>query len=43
VPAVDAGVYTVRLRVDGVDSLPVTFAGGSQVPQFDPEQQVRVS
>jgi hypothetical protein len=39
----DAGVYTVRLRVDGVDSLPVTFAGGSQVPQFDPEQQVRVS
>jgi hypothetical protein len=43
VPAVGAGVYTVRLRVDGVDSLPVTFAAGSQVPRFDPEQQVRVS
>jgi hypothetical protein len=43
VPAVGTGVYTVRLRVDGVDSLPVTFAGDSQVPQFDPEQQVRVS
>jgi hypothetical protein len=42
VPAVGAGVYTVRLRVDGVDSLPVTFAAGSRVPRFDPEQQVRV-
>ena len=42
VPAVGTGVYTVRLRVDGVDSLPVTFAGDSQVPRFDPGQQVQV-
>lgn len=43
VPAVPAGVYTVRLRVDGVDSLPVTFEGDEQRPRFDPRQQVRVS
>ena len=43
VPAVGAGVYLVRLRVDGVDSLPVTFAGDREVPRFDPGQQVRVS
>lgn len=35
------GVYPVRLRVDGVDSLPVDFA---KVPwQVDPQQQVRIT
>ena len=43
VPAVAAGLYSVRLRVGGVDSLPVTFAGDGQVPRFDPGQQVLVS
>ncbi len=33
--------YTVRIRVDGVDSIPVDFSGG--VPKFDPKQQVKVS
>ncbi|MFQ4147448.1 DUF4255 domain-containing protein [Arthrobacter sp. LAPM80] len=41
VPAMAAGTYPVRLRVDGVDSMPVTFAGA--VPAFDPAQQVVVS
>ena len=43
VPPVDGGRYTVRLRVDGVDSLPVKFAGDPEIPQFDPEQQVQVA
>ena len=43
VPAVGAGVYPIRLRVDGVDSLPVTFGGNGEVPRFDAGQQVRVS
>lgn len=35
------GVYPVRLRVDGVDSLPVDFA---TVPwQVDPQQQIRIT
>lgn len=33
--------YTVRIRVDGVDSIPVDFSGGA--PKFDPKQQVTVS
>jgi hypothetical protein len=41
VPAVAAGVHPVRLRVDGVDSIPVLFTG--PVPAFDPAQQVRVT
>jgi hypothetical protein len=40
-PAVAAGTYVVRLRVDGVDSLPVDYAG--PVPTFDPAQQVVVA
>ncbi|RAN77917.1 hypothetical protein B5P43_17905 [Bacillus sp. SRB_336] len=41
VPAVPSGLHPVRLRVDGVDSIPVTFTGA--VPAFDPAQQVRVT
>jgi hypothetical protein len=43
VPDLPAGTYTVRLRVDGVDSLPVIFADVEQPPRFDPAQQVKVS
>ncbi len=35
------GTYTVRLRVDGADSIPVDFSGS--VPAFDGNQQVVVS
>lgn len=35
------GTYTVRLRVDGADSIPVDFSGS--VPAFDTHQQVVVS
>lgn len=41
VPNVGAGRHPVRLRVDGVDSIPVTFTGA--VPAFDPAQQVAVT
>ncbi|HEY9132669.1 MAG TPA: DUF4255 domain-containing protein [Dyella sp.] len=41
VPGVVAGTYTVRLRVDGADSIPVDFSGA--VPTFDANQQVIVS
>jgi len=43
VPALPAGEYVVRLRVDGVDSLPFVLAGTPPVPQFDPAQRVKVS
>lgn len=50
VPAVDAagdplvpGQYLVRLRVDGIDSLPVVFAGSPPLPAFDPQQKVNVA
>ena len=43
VPQVDAGDYVVRLRVDGVDSIPVTYTGSPLLPQFDPAQAVTVS
>jgi len=33
--------YTVRLRVDGIDSIPVKF-DPSAPPTFDPQQQVKV-
>lgn len=36
-----AGTYTVRLRVDGADSIPVDFSGDT--PVFDTSQQVVVS
>lgn len=41
VPGVTAGTYTVRLRVDGADSIPVDFGGG--VPAFASSQQVVVT
>jgi Pvc16 N-terminal domain len=43
VPQVAAGDYVVRLRVDGVDSIPVSYAGSPPLPQFDPAQTVSVS
>jgi hypothetical protein len=43
VPGVPAGTYTVRLRVDGVDSIPVVLVGDPAIPAFDPAQQVEVS
>ncbi|WP_426700933.1 DUF4255 domain-containing protein [Rhodanobacter sp. Col0626] len=41
VPGVTAGTYTVRLRVDGADSIPVDFSGS--VPAFAADQQVIVT
>lgn len=42
VPDVSTGSHPVRLRVDGVDSIPVTYAGDPPLPEFDPDQQVAV-
>jgi Pvc16 N-terminal domain len=38
-----AGSYLVRLRVDGVDSIPVDYTGTPPIPEFDPAQTVIVS
>lgn len=43
VPGVVAGSYPVRLRVDGIDSLPVVFSGTPPRFDFDPRQTVNVS
>ncbi len=43
VPGVAAGSYVVRLRVDGVDSIPVIYGGAPPVPSFDPAQMVTVA
>ena len=43
VPGVAAGSYVVRLRVDGVDSIPVVYSGTPPVPAFDPAQKVTVT
>lgn len=43
VPDVDAGTYLVRLRVDGVDSIPVVTDAAAPTMSFDPLQQVTVS
>lgn len=43
VPGVVAGSYVVRLRVDGIDSLPVTIGGSPQRIDFDPQQTVVVA
>ena len=40
---VKAGVYLARLRVDGVDSMPVLYSGGGALPSFNPNQQVTVA
>jgi hypothetical protein len=42
VPAVNKASYVVRLRVDGVDSLPVITAGTAPVLQFDDSQKITV-
>ena len=42
VPDVKSGTYLVRLRVDGVDSIPVILSGDPPLPAFDPLQQVSV-
>ena len=43
VPGVAAGIYVVRLRVDGADSIPVVYSGTPPVPAFDPAQKVTVT
>lgn len=40
---VSAGSHLVRLRVDGVDSLPIVRTGTPPTPSFDPDQQVTVT
>ena len=40
---VPAGEYLVRLRVDGIDSLPITVTGSPAVMDFDPQQRVTVA
>ena len=42
IPGVAVGEYPVRLRVEGIDSLPVTFSGTPPTFEFDPLQTVRV-
>jgi hypothetical protein len=37
------GTYLVRLRVDGVDSLPFTIAGTPSVIDFDPTKKVTIT
>jgi hypothetical protein len=43
VPGMVAGAYVVRLRVDGIDSLPITVSGSPPKLDFDPQQTVTVS
>jgi hypothetical protein len=43
IPNVTADSYLVRLRVDGIDSLPVTFSGTPPQFDFDPQQMVTVT
>ena len=43
VPAQPAGTYVVRLRIGGVDSLPITFSGTPPTLAFDPNQMVTLS
>jgi|SRR5215472_2252516 len=43
IPAVTAGTYRVRLRIDGIDNLPVTVTGSPPVLDFDPQQTVTVA
>jgi hypothetical protein len=46
VPADQTGLYTIRLRVDGVDSLPFAAPnspGGVTALIFDPQQQVTIT
>jgi len=43
IPGVAAASYVVRLRVDGVDSIPVVYSGTPPIPSFDPLQKVTVA
>ena len=43
IPDVLAGEYIVRLRVEGIDSLPITITGTPAVLEFDPQQRVTVT
>jgi Pvc16 N-terminal domain len=43
IPAVVAGNYLVRLRVDGIDSMPITITGSPAKLGFDPQQKVKVT
>jgi hypothetical protein len=43
IPNVDAGSYVVRLRVNGVDSIPVIYSGTPPLPAFDGSQTVTVT
>jgi hypothetical protein len=43
VPAATQGTYPVRLRVDGVDSMPVVLTGTPPKPEFDPAQTVTIT
>jgi len=43
VPTVQAGEYIVRLRIEGIDSLPITITGSPPVLVFDPQQRVTVA
>lgn len=43
IPGISAGDYIVRLRVDGIDSLPVVFTGTPPTYAFDPAQTVHVT
>lgn len=42
IPAVSRGSYQVRLRVDGVDSLPIIQSGTPPRLEFDPGQKVTI-
>jgi hypothetical protein len=42
IPGVVAGAYLVRLRIDGIDSLPVTIGGSPPVFEVDAQQTVQV-
>jgi hypothetical protein len=42
VPAATVGTYVIRLRVDGVDSLPIVRTGPPPGLQFDPNQTVTI-
>jgi hypothetical protein len=42
-PAATPGEYLVRLRVDGIDSLPVAITGSPSRLEFDPSQKVTVT
>jgi hypothetical protein len=43
IPGVAPGKYLVRLRVDGIDSLPITISGTPPTLDFDAQQTVTVS